>query len=199
MTRSEANAEAHRWVGFARALARRSPRPPTYTREDWEAEGLFGLAKGLLRLDPRGPRATYAPFLRRVIRDHLSTARKDAYRAPAPGHESRARWAEVISMDEEATRTDDDGEALQRHETVPDPLSPNPYEEAVRADIVRELRAYAAVTTPVLRTHLALLAAGVERDEAARRLGVSANAVSGARKRLRADLRARLEPLGYAA
>lgn len=201
MTPEQADREAHYWMGFARGVARATPRPPTYTAEDWEAEAFLGLAVALKRLEPRGPRATFAPFIRRVISGHLSTARTDAYRSatPGPGGASRAEWANVHSMDEPGTAPEGgDEEALDRHELLADPNSPNPYERAVCAELRSNLDAWAATATPTLRAHLGYLLAGLTPSELAPVLGVTVDAVQGARKRLRAELRTYLQARGYA-
>lgn len=196
MTPAQANAEAPHWLGLARALARRHPAPPLYSREDWEAEAYLGLAVALrdLETDGRRPRATYAPFIRMAVMRHLAKARRAVNSAASDGP-TRATLASAVSMDERKAQVEDEG-MLSRHDTVPGP-SPDPAQALDEAALMGAIRTLALSLSPDYRRALGFLLRGTPPSEVAALTGETPGAVSNRRMRVRRVLAATLEPLGY--
>lgn len=198
--------EAAFWMGFARGVARAVPRPSTYSPEDWEAEAYLALAKELKAIERDGGEAVVRAHLGRTIREHLfhdCTMRALGMRGtkseiPRPEFSRVACQARTGSMDEPTPGSEDTGEGpLTRHDVVADPHAPDPLEEVMGVDLKAAVDDWARTTTPTRRVHLDYMLQGVSRATVAVALGVSVDAVSDIRKRIRSELRDYLNARGF--
>lgn len=203
----DADRDAPFWMGFARGVAKATPRPSTYEVEDWEAEAYLALAKALKALEAGGAEKVIRAHLGRTIREHLfhdCTMRALGMRGskdniPRPEFSRVATRARTWSMDESTPGSEDTGDSpLTRHDMVADPNAPDPLDETLGADLKAAIMAWGVTTTPTRREHLGFMLDEVPRHTVAALMGVSTNAVSDIRKRIRAELRDYLNARGFA-
>lgn len=198
MNEAEANREAPYWMSYARSLSHHFYVPPLYTQEDWEAEAYLGLAVALRHLEPRGPRPTYAPFIKTVVINHLSKVIKSVLMRPLDGGNAgppRAAFGRAQSLD--VALDFNDGEGGTRHDIVPDVRSPDPLNEAIGSAMMDRVHALKPYLNDTELESLDDLLAGVEVEDAARARGHSVSAAENRRYRIRALLRYVLRQEGY--
>lgn len=206
MRPAEANALAARWMPLARSLARRYAPPPTYSREDWDAEAYLGLATALRDADPmQGARAS---FVHTVVKRHLTKARRDVNKAPKAPVElwlylrneagygntpdpPRVTYAKAVSLDAPVDNYDD-GDVLTGHDVTPAPASPDPAEVAEIASQVAyrldQVRAAAGGMSPVERMTLGHMLRGLSTAQSAKAGAGTHAAVRTRRTRVRKKL-----------
>jgi DNA-directed RNA polymerase specialized sigma24 family protein len=189
VTPAEANAEAARWTGYARAISRRYRPPSLYTRDDWEAEALLGLAVALRHLDRTRP-GTHSGYIERVVTNHLKKCIRAVLNAPPGGGNGdppRATYARAKSLDERASFDDVDG-PCDRHDITPSPASPCPVEAAHASALFATLGKLAQTLPASQRVTLGWLLRGATMTEEAEATGQTTGQVRTRRTRVRAKV-----------